>query len=288
VKVLPQVQVVLRNRDAEHLLAECLPTLCDMDYGNYSILVVDDGSKSSPHNFLKKNFPDVQLLELGKTLEYCQALNAGIEFAEAQGAEFVFVVNTDTRNFSKDYLSRVIETFDKDENLGMVGTLCYDYEGGKRWSGRVKSKLGVQMDTPTEGYVLKLDVLKKVGVFDRSLYRYLEDLDLIIRIRESGYKTKFIDDVSFDHMGGGMSSHQVFIPNYYRMRNVIWFLKRYRKDQKLNWKLNQFKHWSNSHVKKVAKAMKNHEYGKAAAVAGSTCLGIAAGLILPWRPDVDF
>ena len=59
-------------------------------------------------------------------------------------------------------------------------------------------------------------------------------------MKEKKFKIKCIPDVSFKHYGGGTSSKKHYIRNYYRVRNMIWFMKRYNADKSLFWKVKVF------------------------------------------------
>ena len=109
----------------------------------------------------------------------------------------------------------MLEEFQRDEKVGLVGSLVYDYEGRRRSAGTPDTRLGVFVDTPTEGYVFSRKVLEHVGLFDEQLVRYFEDFDYLIRMRAAGFKSVCALSVSFDHLGGGprrsSGGRQIFI-----------------------------------------------------------------------------
>jgi len=224
----PLVYIIMRNHNSCKFTKESIESLQKMQYPNFKILVVDDGSTDDSYLKLHYTFPNVEFILTHKYLEYCKSLNQGIRYALNYNASFVFLVNNDTKDFSKDYLDKVLQAFNKDKNIGMVGTVCHDYDGKVRHDcKRVKIRFGHHMPVPTEGYVISRETIETVGYLDEQLVRYFEDVDYIIRMKEKGFKIVCLPDVSFKHYGGGTSSSQHYIRNFYRVRNMVWFIKRY-------------------------------------------------------------
>jgi GT2 family glycosyltransferase len=280
---MPLVSIVMRNHNAYHLTSVALESLFDMTYSNFNIIVVNDGTTDNSGEELKTNFTDIILLESKKYIEYCKGLNLGINYALSNNAEYVFVVNNDTKDFSKNYLEDIVNAFNENKNIGLVGSLVYNYDGKELWNGNPKDKLGIPMETPTEGYVIKKDVFEKIGLLDEKLVRYFEDIDFIIRLRNAGFETLAIDTVSFSHLCNGTSSKQAFIPNYYRPRNLIWFMKFYCKNETLAWKLKKYVSYSLAHKSRVLVFVKKMELHKVIIAIVAFFYGTFIGLITQWK-----
>lgn len=282
-KEYPVVYIITRNHDAFSLTSQCIQSLRQLTYPNYRILVVDDGSKDDSADKISKKFSEVQLIRTGRYLEYCKGLNVGIGVALKNGAEYVFLVNNDTKDFSPNYLEEIVQAFEEDSKVGLVGSWCYDYDGRVRWNGIAKDMIGTLMETPTEGFIVKREVFEKIGLLDEKLVRHFEDLDFIIRIRKSGYTTKAVSSVSFAHLGGGTSLKHPFIPNYYRVRNLIWFMKRYCTDKPLRWKMRKFMAGLEPHVIRLVNSLKQLEIKRFVIIGCSITCGFIAGITTRWR-----
>ncbi len=62
------VWIVILNWNGPKDTIECLESLKDIDYPNYEIIAVDNGSTDGSCDFLKANFPNVGLIENGKNV----------------------------------------------------------------------------------------------------------------------------------------------------------------------------------------------------------------------------
>jgi GT2 family glycosyltransferase len=282
---IPLVYVLMRNHNAYDLCKESIASLVNMTYKNFKILLIDDGSDDNSAARIIKEFPKCELLKTKKYVEYCKSFNLGIKYAIKKGSKYVFLVNNDTKDFSKNLLDKVVETFQKDAKIGLVGPLCLDYEKNIRLSSVPRYRFGYKTDTAAEGHVISVEALKKVGLLNERLYRYFEDLDLIIRLRDAGYKTVSIRSVSFAHLGGGTSSKQLFIPNYYRARNIPLIIKRYCRHKSLKDKIGYFNKHINVHIGSLIEYTKRGRIIKATGLVIFCTMGLLAGLIMPWKDN---
>lgn len=282
------VYIVLRNHNAFSLTSQCIQSLSELTYPNYRILVIDDGSTDDSADKISDIFPEVQLKKTGRYLEYCKSFNVGIRIALDNKAEYVFLVNNDTKDFSLNYLDEIIHSFKDNDKIGLIGSYCYDYGGKVRWNGDAKEKFGISMETPTEGYIIRSDVFHKIGLLDENLVRYFEDLDFIVRLRKKGYVTKSVTSVSFAHLGGGTSSKQIFIPNYYRVRNIIWFMKKYCRNKSFSWKIRTFlSNLINPHINRIYVSLIKTNFKSFIMLNYSIIAGIIMGFITKWTEKND-
>ncbi|MDY6895442.1 MAG: glycosyltransferase family 2 protein [Thermotogota bacterium] len=282
----PLVYIVSANYNNFDLTSGLINSLNGLTYPNYRILIVDDYSTDGSGDKLYKTFPGVSLIKNEKNLNYCKSFNNGFREALKNGAEYVFIVNNDTSDFSPDYLEEILKAFNENASVGMVGTWCYDYDGGIRCDGTAKDRFGVPMETPTEGYIIKREVFEKIGLFDENLVIYYEDLDFIVRLRKAGYKTKTISSVSFAHLGGATVSKIPFKRNYYRVRNGIWFIRRYCKGKPFGWKIMQYAIAIEPHIQRLVKSFIHLELKNFVIIGFAIVMGLGAGFITNWKPEV--
>lgn len=275
----------MRNHNGFHFCKVAIKSLNEMTYQNFKILIIDDGSTDNSVAKIRKEFPSCEILKTGKYLEYCRSFNLGMKYALKKGAKYMFLVNNDTKDFSKNLLEEVVAAFENDKRVGLVGPLCLDYEKNMRLSSKPRYRFGFKTDTAAEGSVVSAEAIKKVGMYNERLYRYFEDLDLIIRLRAAKYKTISIRNVSFAHLGGGTSSKQLFIPNYYRARNILLVIKKYCKDKSFQEKSKYFLEHMSTHVGTLRQYLSQLKFLKAIGVATFCTMGFVVGLALPWKDN---
>lgn len=104
-KAYPSISVVIPTYEGESILKEILPKQVEMisKYkGLYEILVVDDKSTDSSVSWLRKNFPQVNVVEMEKHQGFGAACNMGASQAKN---EILFLINND--------MEVTVETFEK-------------------------------------------------------------------------------------------------------------------------------------------------------------------------------
>jgi GT2 family glycosyltransferase len=83
------------------------------------IIVIDNGSADETVNFIRKNYPQVDLIEANENLGFAKANNLGIKKAYEQGADYVFLLNQDAWT-EKDTIEKLVEAFEKLPEAGIV------------------------------------------------------------------------------------------------------------------------------------------------------------------------
>src|SRR6266567_4463240 len=101
--------VVIPNWNGKDLLAKYLPSVIDAMQGHHAneVIVVDNGSTDGSADFVRENFPDVNLIELKENLGFGGGSNAGFRAAHN---DIVVLLNNDMR-VAPDFLAPLLEGF---------------------------------------------------------------------------------------------------------------------------------------------------------------------------------
>lgn len=285
----PLFYIITLNHNNYSYTEECLKSLRNLTYDNFKILVVDDKSSDNQIDNLKIDFQEVELIRNKTNLHYCKSFNVGIRYALENKADYIFLVNNDTKDFSRNYLEIILQNFETDDKIGMVGSKCIDFQGGIRRDENASNRFGILMDTPTEGYVIKSSVFRKIGLLNEFLIIYMEDLDFINRMRLAGYKTKIDTSISFSHLGGVTTSKRPYKSTYLRVRNISLFARKMGKNKNRIWVLNEVRGNIKSHFKQIFISIGNLQFIKAFSIASGVTRGLFAGFTLDleevWDPD---
>lgn len=215
--------IIVTFNDLKHAL-ECLESLEKLkkERLQIKILVVDNASFKFNPQILKKKFPKIILIENDKNLGFGRANNIGIRIALAKRADFVLILNPDTKvTQDKNFIKKLIKTADSDKNIGILGPCIqhrtgqftlYDYGGilninlARAWHINKKKYLSgdpIERDFVTGACMLvKREVFEKAGFFDPGYFLYLEDVDFCLKVRKAGFKIVNVPSSKIFHFKG--------------------------------------------------------------------------------------
>jgi len=215
-----KVSVVIPNWNGMKWLPDCLAALMAQDYGDFKIIVVDNGSSDESPEFAEEHYPDIELIRFAHNLGFAAAVNAGIKSASS---DYVALLNADTRP-APHWLSSLVNTMDRCdpkvwslaskmlnmENPGIVDdagdTFSWQGAAHKRGHDRPASEFDTDEEvlSPCAGAALyRRGILNELGGFDEAFFAYLEDVDLGLRARMRGYHCLYVPKAEVRHQGHG-------------------------------------------------------------------------------------
>ena len=202
------ISVVIPNYNGSALLNEILPFVRQalLPTGmNNEIIVVDDCSTDDSVLLLKKNHPDVILIESETNSGFSPTINKGI-FASKY--EYLLLLNNDVK-LDSDYFQYLLKYFDQADTFGVMGRIV-DWEneqiqdGGKypefhgakiKTSGNYIPEENEKSDNLYSMYLsganafVSAEKLIKLGGFDELFAPfYVEDFELSLRAWRLGWK----------------------------------------------------------------------------------------------------
>jgi GT2 family glycosyltransferase len=213
-----RVTVVIPNWNGERFLRLCLDSLRRQTFPDFETVVVDNGSSDGSLSLVKRAFPEVRALPLGKNRGFSAAVNAGIG---ASGAELVALLNNDTEQ-DPGWLAALVRAADEHPEVGLFSSKLVDLHdrrlldgaGDALRSSGLPYRLGHgerdrgQFDTPSYVFsacgaaaLYRRAMLDDVGLFDEDFVSYCEDGDLSFRAQLAGYRCRYVPDAVVYHMG---------------------------------------------------------------------------------------
>ena len=237
------IDVIIPTYNGAHLLPACLDALSAQSRRDFTVTVVDDGSRDGSLALLAERYPTVRVLARPQNQGLAKAVNAGIA---ATAAPYVVLLNNDTEADPRwlDQLVGALEhrpqyafaaskllLFDRRDHIHSAGD--YYQVSGEPGSRGVWDCDSGQYDVVSEVFGpcagaaayrrSALDELADDGkVFDEDLVMYCEDVDLNLRARRAGLRTIFVPTAVVYHKlsatGGGT------LASYYCGRNfaLVW------------------------------------------------------------------
>lgn len=201
--LLPQVACIVLNWNGWRDTLECLAALQQNTYKPLTVIVVDNGSTDDSVSRIRATYPDVLLLESGKNLGFAGGNNIGIRYALARGAEYVWLLNNDTKP-APDALSALVAKALTDRRIGAIASICYYADAPSRvqdWAGtRVNLWIGYVRNStvphPDEWFeclygaslLISIAALQDVGLLDDGFFLYWEETEFCLRLRKKEWR----------------------------------------------------------------------------------------------------
>lgn len=227
------VSVIIVNYNTKEFLKNCLSSVVEKTSDiNYEIIVVDNASSDSSCDMVKKEFPQVNLIESKENLGFGRGNNLGIKKAKGK---YVFLLNSDCE-IKNNAIKILFDFMENNPDCGASGGNLYDK------NNNYNAALGRQLPlsewiithsalkfifpkkynylrgyqesfdrTKTEevGFItgadlmIKKSVLDGVKAFNPIFFMYFEETELQWRIKKAGYKIFFVPESQIYHFEGG-------------------------------------------------------------------------------------
>ena len=123
----PRVGIIILNWNGKADTVECLHSLRKIDYPNYQVIVVDNGSTDDSVQTFRDQFPEIIVLPQTENLGFAEGSNCGIEYALAAGCDYVLLLNNDTV-VAPDFLTELIAVGEHYPEIGMLSPVMYYYQ----------------------------------------------------------------------------------------------------------------------------------------------------------------
>jgi GT2 family glycosyltransferase len=243
----PHVTFIILNWNQCDMTLDCLGSVNKLDYENFDVIVVDNGSNDGSAERIRQVYPNTVLIENQENLGYSEGNNVGIRHALQQNVEFVFLLNNDTY-VDPTMLSKLIEVIQTDPLIGITGPTMYYADppnmlwGGKNWidwrSGKVvREQMGEIIDMnflngqlPIEvtyidscAVLVRAQVFREVGLLDNRFFINFDDIDLCLRARNAGYKIMYVPSAWIWHRVSAAIGVGSPANTYYMTRNSLLF-----------------------------------------------------------------
>ena len=205
---LPKATVIIVNTNELHHLEQCLPAVLKQRYGEYQVLLVDNGSTDGSVEYVERMFPQVEIVKNGANLGYAGANNVGFRHGDG---EYLVVLNPDTK-VKEDWLRELILALESDPSAGLATSKILLMDDPQRVNacGNDVTYTGVTVcrgaGQPADAYdrpevvsavsgaafAIKRAVLERIGGFDEGFFIYYEETDLSLRSALAGYHCVYV------------------------------------------------------------------------------------------------
>lgn len=216
-----KVTIVIPNYNGKHFMEPCLASLKKQTYRDYRILVVDNASTDGSIEYMKENYPEIDVIALDQNYGFSRAVNVGIQNS---ATPYVILLNNDT-TVDPHYVEEMVKAIEKSPRIFSVSSKMiqmYHPElidsagdlytligwGICRGTGRPVTNYteADEIFTACAGAAIyRRSAFKKIGYFDENHFAYLEDIDVGYRAKIYGYKNMYCPTALVYHVGSGTS-----------------------------------------------------------------------------------
>ncbi|MFH0853291.1 MAG: glycosyltransferase family 2 protein [bacterium] len=200
----PLISIVILNYNGLVYLKKTIDSVLKIEYSNYEIIIVDNGSTDDSVDYIKK-FHNIKLIKNKKNLGFSQGKNIGIEHAQG---EYILSIDNDILLNDHQLLNKLLQIYSDDYAfiqvplLNIDSKITSDYGIYFSWYGlhwhKNKTNINnilnypkeiIDIAGPTGAFMFfSKKVWAILGGFDQTQLFHLDDIDIGPRAYLFGYK----------------------------------------------------------------------------------------------------
>jgi len=253
-----KLSIVIISWNVREDLLRCLSAIRDNPpAASFEQIIIDNNSTDSTVEAVRRQFPEVAIVENPENVGFARANNQGME--QARG-DYVLLLNPDTV-VHPHALDRLVAFLDEHPDVGACGPKLLNDDGSPQGSVRrfptfrgvlyahtVCRMLGLfrrqhrqwmmkdfafdrQADVDQimgAAMMVRRTVIDQVGRLDANFFMYFEEVDWCYRIKQAGWRIVFLPDAVITHLGG-RSSSQTPLKRFMMLTSLMAFFRKHRR-----------------------------------------------------------
>jgi len=235
------------------LIGDCIESIYrHVTDGDFEIFVSDNGSTDGSVEYIRKEFPDVSIVENGRNLGFARANNAALK--RAAGAYYV-LLNSDAR-LTPGALEIMREYMETHRDTAVAGGALVHEDGSpqnsvaaypsllteigakfllkllfpKRYPGKVhRYPEPVDVDSIIGAcMVVRRSAVEKVGMLDEGYFFFIEETDWCYRMKQAGYRVVTVPQARIIHLQGKTAGRYPVRVKIEYYRSLFLFMEKHR------------------------------------------------------------
>lgn len=254
-----KVAVVILNWNGKKFLEKFLPSVISFNPSYSEIIVADNASTDDSIDFLKRNYPQIKIIQNVTNGGFAKGYNEALSNLEA---EYYVLLNSDVE-VTAGWIAPVINMMDADRSIAACQPKIKAYDNKKFFEyagaaggyldkygypfcrGRIldhtEEDLG-QYDDSREIFwatgaclFVRSECFHLVKGFDDDFFAHMEEIDLCWRLKNRGYKIMYCAESTVYHVGGGTLNKTSPKKTYLNFRNNLIMLYKNLTGSELIW-----------------------------------------------------
>lgn len=256
------LSIIIVNYNTKELTKQTLQSIFKYNHNlEYEVIVVDNASTDGSVNMIRREFPQVILIESKDNLGFSKANNIGIRKAKGR---YILLLNSDTV-LEDNTLEIMLEFMDSNPDVGAAGCkvvlpdgsldkACkrsfptplnalynalkldrlfpYNKKFGEYNLTYLNENQVHEVDCLVGAFMMvRRETIEEVGLLDEDFFMYGEDIDWCYRIKKSGWKIVYYPETGIIHYKGGSSKKKNPKLIYEFHRAMYLFYKKHYKDR---------------------------------------------------------
>ncbi|MGR3318952.1 MAG: glycosyltransferase family 2 protein [Candidatus Anammoxibacter sp.] len=219
----PCVAIIILNLNQKDYTVKCLESLFKINYLDFKVVLIDNGSTDDSAEAIVATFPDVHLIKNNRNIGVAGGRNVGIKYAnEFIPYDYLLFLDNDTV-VEKEFLSELVKASESDTDVGLAFAKIYDISNPQllQYAGKCNMSFYTcsiyseafnvldkgQVNQPQYSMIAfgcsmlaKREVVLKLKCFDEIFNPYgEEDVDFSLRAGRAGFKILYVPTAVIYH-----------------------------------------------------------------------------------------
>jgi len=235
-----KLSVVIVTYKHRETLSKCLHSLKNAGPKiPLEIIVVDNNSNDGTIEFIKENYPDVNVVANKENLGYSRAVNIGLR---STASKFYLVINPDIIVLP-GAIEIMLNYMIKNPKVGIAGCKLFNEDGSLQFSVRrfLDLRTYLYRFTPLRGLmagsalerrylmqewdhndnrrvdwvlggcmIVRKNAMDEVGLMDEKIFMYFDDVDWCYRMWSRGWQVAYVGEAGMIHKHERTSANKIF------------------------------------------------------------------------------
>jgi len=247
---LDRVTAVIVNFNSGRWLGRCVRSLRDHGAGRPPVLVIDNASDDGSVEELPA-LPGIRVRRAHGNLGFGRGVNQALRTIRT---EYLLIINPDCLILPAA-IERLIEELEACPEAAMVSGRVFDMRGSEQRGSRRRlptrrhvlaeinplvghNGIDLTADPAPDGPIeveavsgacmlMRTQVLRDLGGFDPDFYLHFEDLDLMARLAQHGWRIRLVPSVFISHAGGVSSRQRPVLVMLNKHRGLWRYLRKH-------------------------------------------------------------